>query len=59
MLSKINELNECNLIQLQKPLLNCLLHGPVLRRDKRVENHAYLFITKHLAQYYPKHILAL
>ncbi|EZA56834.1 putative methyltransferase TARBP1 [Ooceraea biroi] len=58
-LSKLNGLNESNLMHLEKPLLSCLLHGPVLRRDKRVENHAHLFIAKHLAQYYPKHILAL
>ncbi|XP_070154969.1 probable methyltransferase TARBP1 [Polyergus mexicanus] len=59
LLSKMKQLNECNLLQLEKPLLSCLLHGSVLRRDKRIENYAHLFIIKHLGQYYPKHILAL
>ncbi|XP_020300131.1 uncharacterized protein LOC109863885 isoform X2 [Pseudomyrmex gracilis] len=59
LLSKLEKLNAHNLTKLQEPLLSCLLHGSVLRRDERVENHAYLFITKHLMKYYPKHILAL
>lgn len=59
LLSKMKQLNECNLLQLGKPLLNCLLHGSVLRRDKRIENQAHLFIIKHLGQYYPGDILAL
>ncbi|XP_050458983.1 uncharacterized protein LOC126855407 isoform X2 [Cataglyphis hispanica] len=59
LLSKMKQLNECNLLQLEKPLLNCLLHGSVLRRDKRIEKHTHLFIIKNLGQYYPKHILAL
>ncbi|EFN85513.1 Probable methyltransferase TARBP1 [Harpegnathos saltator] len=59
LLSKMERLNVSNLMRLGKPLLNCLLHGSVHRRDERVESHVYLFIIKHLGQYFPKHILVL
>ncbi|XP_032671611.1 uncharacterized protein LOC116844322 isoform X2 [Odontomachus brunneus] len=57
LLSRMERLNPRNLIKFEKPLLNCLLHGSVLRRDERVENCANLCIVKHLRQYFPKHIL--
>ncbi|XP_014488611.1 PREDICTED: uncharacterized protein LOC106751882 isoform X2 [Dinoponera quadriceps] len=59
LLSKMERLDVDNLMKLEKPLLNCLLHGSVLRRDERVENHVHLFIAKHLGQHFPEHILTL
>lgn len=58
-LSKMKNLDVCNLIKLKNPLGNCLLHGSIYRRDKKIENYAHLFIMKHLDQYYPKHIITL
>lgn len=58
-LSKMKNLDVCNLMKLENPLENCLLHGSVNRRDKKIENHAHFFIMKHLDQYYPKHIFTL
>ncbi|XP_070524773.1 probable methyltransferase TARBP1 isoform X2 [Cardiocondyla obscurior] len=58
-LSKMKDLDVCNLMKLKNPLGNCFLHGSVYRRDKKIENHAHLFIVKHLGLYYPKHIFAM
>ncbi|XP_011858439.1 PREDICTED: uncharacterized protein LOC105555992 isoform X2 [Vollenhovia emeryi] len=58
-LSKMKNLDVCNLIKLESLLGNCLLHGSIYRRDKKIENYAHLFIIKHLSQYYPKHIFTL
>lgn len=59
LLFKMKKLNKCNLLKLERPLLSCLLHGSVLRRDKRIENYTHLFIIKHLDHFYPKHVLTL
>lgn len=58
-LFKMKNLDVYNLIKLQNPLGNCFLHGSIYRRDKKIENHAHLFIVKHLGQYYPMHIFTL
>lgn len=51
------ELEENNLIQLSSVLFTCISQS-FLRRDKKVEYHAHLFIAKHLGQtFYPKHML--
>lgn len=52
-------LNKYNLMLLKKPLLDCLLHGSVLRRAERIEYQVHSFITKHLKNCYPKSILEL
>lgn len=53
----MKELDTYNLMKLNKPLLNCLLHGSVLRRDERVENDVHLFIFKFM-EVYSEDILA-
>ncbi|TGZ50372.1 hypothetical protein DBV15_11457, partial [Temnothorax longispinosus] len=58
-LSKMKNLDIHNLIKLENPLENCLFHGSPYLRNKKIENHAHLFIVKHLGQYYPKHIFTL
>ncbi|XP_036151332.1 uncharacterized protein LOC105836856 isoform X3 [Monomorium pharaonis] len=59
LLCKIKNLDIQNLMKLGSPLVHCLLHGPIYRRDKKIENYAHLFIVKHLGHYYPKHIFIL
>ncbi|KOC69711.1 putative methyltransferase TARBP1 [Habropoda laboriosa] len=55
-------LNEMELLDiyclknLQEPLLSCLLHGQVLKRDKQIENQTYLYIIKSYLNCYPQHI---
>lgn len=49
-------LNTYCLKNLQEPLLACLLHGPVLRKDKQIENQVYLYIIKNYQNCYPQHI---
>lgn len=59
MLLKMKNLDVYNLIKLQNPLGKCFLYGSIYRRDKKIKNHAHLFIMKHLGQYYSKHIFTL
>ncbi|XP_076181951.1 tRNA (guanosine(18)-2'-O)-methyltransferase TARBP1 [Ptiloglossa arizonensis] len=56
LLNEMILLNVYSLRKLQEPLLLCLLHGQVLRRDEQIENQTYLYITKNYKDYYPQHI---
>ncbi|XP_039313554.1 uncharacterized protein LOC105193761 isoform X2 [Solenopsis invicta] len=59
LLSKLKNLDVQNLMRLKSPLTHCLFHSPIYRRDKKIENHAHLFIDKYLGHYYPKHVFIL
>nr|XP_034196395.1 probable methyltransferase TARBP1 isoform X5 [Osmia lignaria] len=56
LLNEMESLNTCYLKNLQEPLVSCCLHGHVLRRDKQIENQAYLYVTQNYRNYYPRHI---
>ncbi|XP_016918627.3 uncharacterized protein LOC108001866 isoform X2 [Apis cerana] len=56
LLNEMRLLNTYCLKNLQEPLLACLLHGPVLRKDKQIENQVYLYIIKNYQNCYPQHI---
>ncbi|CAK9805252.1 Probable methyltransferase TARBP1 [Anthophora plagiata] len=56
LLNEMELLNICYLKNLQEPLLLCLLHGHVLKRDKQIENQTYLYIAKSYQNCYPQHI---
>ncbi|KAL6253772.1 hypothetical protein P5V15_015576 [Pogonomyrmex californicus] len=58
-LSEMQDLKVENMMKLEALLVNCLLHGSVYRRDKKIETNAHLFIIKHLSHYYPEHIFTI
>ncbi|XP_054004821.1 uncharacterized protein LOC128890398 isoform X1 [Hylaeus anthracinus] len=56
LLNQMKILNMQSLRYVQEPLLLCLLHGHVLRKDEQIESQTYLYITKNYKDYYPHHI---
>ena len=56
LLNELKLLNACCLKNVQDPLAQCLLHGHVFRKDKQIENEAYLYIAKNYKDCYPEHI---
>ncbi|XP_017876975.1 uncharacterized protein LOC108623164 [Ceratina calcarata] len=51
LLDEMKTLDMSHLNNLQGPLLACLLHGDVLRKDKHIENQVYLYIAKNYEDY--------
>lgn len=55
LIKSINNLNSNDVLNFQKHLFNCLVHGYAYRNDKKIENQTHSYIWKNLKIYYPNY----